>query len=98
MASNTASLPSYHLSTEILGHTGDVRAVKAFTVTDESCDYVLTASRDHTACLWIRQEGSEILLRKTISHHKGYVSSLCVIPADCSSGRDKRERVKKYIY
>ena len=84
MASLAAAVNSpsrYSLSTEIHAHTGDVRALLAFA--EDGIDYLLTASRDKTACLWTRPAGSpDLVLVKTITQHTGFVSALCVIPPD----------------
>ena len=76
----------YRLSSEILGHSADVRAVcycpmksPAAVVADH---VLLTASRDGTACVWQPEGGSArgYILKKTVRKHTGYVSALCVLP------------------
>ena len=67
----------YRLSTEILGHTGDVRSVTGFQL--NGVDYIITGSRDKTACIWRRQD-TNYILHKHLVHHGGYVSCVCVIP------------------
>ena len=89
-------MDQYQLSCEILGHSADVRAVKCLQLERNTRQHVLTASRDGTACVWAPEHGSsEYLLRKVMRQHTGYVSALCVIPADESSGRHKRKSVSK---
>lgn len=95
MATGSSS-PSYQLSCEILGHSADVRVVKSFpseVESSESRDHLLTASRDGTACVWAPETGSnrEYVLKKVFKQHTGYVSALCVIPADTGAGREKRK-------
>ncbi len=89
MASND-DLSVYTLSTEIHGHTGDVRAVQSFgKEEDQSTDYVVTASRDKTACVWKRTIGSpDLLLLKSFTQHTGFVSAVCVIPPDINMNRN----------
>ncbi len=72
-----------------MGHSADVRAVE--TQGSGPQQNLLTASRDGTACVWCPDLGSnrEFVLSKTINSHTGYVSSLCVIPADVAAGREK---------
>lgn len=91
MASNSAASGShYNLSSEIHGHKGDIRVVCAFQEeNDETVDYVLTASRDKTACLWCRTaEAPDMILVKTMNQHNGFVSALCVIPPDKTKDRN----------
>ncbi|XP_064395188.1 phospholipase A-2-activating protein-like [Halichondria panicea] len=80
---------NFQLSCEIMGHSADVRAVE--TQGSGPQQNLLTASRDGTACVWCPDAGSnrEFVLSKTINSHTGYVSSLCVIPADVAAGRGK---------
>ena len=83
MASNVSSGVSYHLSAEINGHSGDVRAVYAFRGGEESTSFILTASRDKTACLWKRiSDESDVVLVKKMTQHSGFVSAVCVITAE----------------
>ncbi|XP_019853296.1 PREDICTED: phospholipase A-2-activating protein-like [Amphimedon queenslandica] len=72
MASDTEA--HYRLSTELLGHSGDVRAVCTFSFNET--DYIVTASRDKTAMVWTRDDNKDFVLHKTLTHHTGYVSSL----------------------
>ena len=90
MATDTQK--EYQLSTEILGHTGDVRAVTSFNVPEEPTDYVVTASRDRSACLWARDAGGTEFILKKILKHAGYVTSICIISRDIAAGREKRKR------
>ena len=92
MASKDPPRAQYELSTEILGHKADVRAVIATPAPDRR-EGIVTASRDGTACLWRPEPGAgrEYLQCKVMRQHSGYVSALCVIPADPSAGRDQRE-------
>ena len=93
MASNRGQCSSYSLSTEIHSHTGDVRAVGAFK--DGSADYILTTSRDKTACIWKRTIGSpDVSLVKSMTQHTGFVSAVCVIPPDPSVHRNEGEVIK----
>lgn len=79
----------YRLSYEIIGHSADVRAVAYCPLVESPGVYVLlTASRDGTACVWA-PSGREFILKKVIKKHTGYVSSLCVIPADEAANREK---------
>ena len=84
---------AYRLSYEILGHSADVRAVCYCPVDGGSpgAHVVLTASRDGTACVWQPggQSAREYFLKKTVRRHTGYVSALCVIPADKAAGRER---------
>ena len=54
---------------------------------------VLTASRDGTAAVWGPEGGAsrDFLLKKVMRQHSGFVSALCVIPADPSVATTKRE-------
>ena len=81
----------YQLSTEILGHTGDVRAVTSFNVPEEPADYIVTASRDRSACLWVREAGETEFIQRKIMKHAGYVTSICIISRDIAAGREKRK-------
>ena len=83
-------MAEYRLSCEVLGHSADVRAVQAFVVPGELRDRLATASRDGTACVWAEEtSGSSYILKNLIQKHTGYVSSLCIIPKDLSTGREK---------
>ena len=86
---------SYRLSAELTGHSGDVRAVTGFRLEDCDADYVVTTSRDKTARVWVR-EGREFKTVKIIGQHTGYVSAVCVIPADSDAGRSQREKTVRY--
>ena len=83
----------YALSSEILGHSADVRAVSSVLLAGESREHIVTGSRDGTACVWRPDPSSstEYLLHKVIRKHTGYVSALCVIPPDLQAGRHERE-------
>ena len=83
----------YALSSEILGHSADVRAVSCVLLGGESREHIVTGSRDGTACVWRPDPSSstEYLLHKVIRKHTGYVSALCVVPADPQAGRYERE-------
>lgn len=80
---------TYKLSSEILGHSADVRAVRYCPLRTPTAGHViLTASRDGTACVW-EPEGPtsrEYLLRKTVKKHTGYVSALCVMSVEDTAG------------
>ena len=87
----------YQLSSEILGHSADVRVVRSFQLHESgvpSTQHVITASRDGTACVWRSDEASknEYILKKVMRQHVGYVSALCVIPPDPTAGRTTRKR------
>ena len=88
-----ASIGGYQLSSEILGHTADVRAVRSFGVEGYLQECVLTASRDGTAAVWGPEGGAsrDFLLKKVMRQHSGFVSALCIIPADPSVATTKRE-------
>ena len=88
-----AGIEGYQLSTEILGHSADVRAVRSFRVEGYVRECILTASRDGTACVWGPEGGMsrDFLLKKVMRQHTGFVSALCVIPADPSVARTQRE-------
>lgn len=82
---------AYRLSCEILGHSADVRAVCYCPAECPGGHVLLTASRDGTACVW-QPEGAPArgyLLKKAVRKHTGYVSALCVIPADRIGGREE---------
>ena len=97
MATRSSSI--YQLSTEILGHTGDIRAVCAFEVEGEPNEYVVTASRDKTACVWIRYAGTcDFLLHKQLTSHSGYVSSICIVPTNTMAGVDKSKPELLYCF
>ena len=90
MATEHGGESEYKLSCEILGHTGDVRAVECVPLAASSKGHVvLTASRDGTACVWepLAVSSREYVLKKIIRKHTGYVSALCIIPADETVGR-----------
>ena len=89
MASDTEA--GYKLSTELLGHSGDVRAVCSLSC--NGVDYMVTASRDRTAVVWRRDGDRDFVLHKTLSQHTGYVSSL-VSFADDNEGLKKGARWK----
>lgn len=97
MASRDQPYPQYELSTEILGHSADVRAVlavpAAVVTTAGAREGIVTASRDGTACVWSPEPapGRDYLQHKVMRQHTGYVSALCVIPADPAAGRAQRE-------
>ena len=85
-------LSDYQLSCEIIGHSADVRAVQSLQL--YSNEYILTASRDGTACVWLPDKTSkrEYIQWKVLNQHTGYVSALCVIPEGSSvSGRSGRK-------
>ena len=89
-----ASIGGYQLSSEILGHTADVRAVRSFRVEGYLQECVLTASRDGTAGVWDPEGGASRdfpVLKKVMRQHSGFVSALCVIPADPSKATVRRE-------
>ena len=79
-------LSDYQLSCEILGHSADVRAVQSLHSSAGSCEHVLTASRDGTACVWVPDTTSnrEYIQRKVLKKHTGYVSALCIVPDGAS--------------
>lgn len=92
MASLEPAKMKYKLSSELVGHSGDVRAVDCLVDDDSRTEYIVTASRDETAIVWLRLVGQRnFSMSKRIAQHNGYVSALCVIPADQAAGRDKRE-------
>ena len=91
MASPSVKL-KYKLSSELIGHSGDVRAVSCLVDQDVKTEYIVTASRDRTAIIWSRPFGQrEFNMRKRLAVHDGYVSALCMIPPDPAIGRGKRE-------
>ena len=92
MASQESLTPKYKLSSELIGHSGDVRAVTSLVDPDEKVEYIVTASRDRTAIVWSRPFGHrEFTVWKRLAVHEGYVSALCVIPSDPAAGRDEGE-------
>lgn len=96
MASVDQPYPQYELSAEILGHSADVRAVLAVppaAAAGETREGIATASRDGTACVWLPEPAPsrDYLRHKAMRQHTGYVSALCVIPADPEAGRAQRE-------
>ena len=46
----------YRLSTELTGHSGDVRAVVDLQTDEGQSVYVVTTSRDKTARVWLRED------------------------------------------
>ncbi|KAK4310022.1 hypothetical protein Pmani_018377 [Petrolisthes manimaculis] len=71
-----SGLGEYRLRCELAGHSKDVRAV---TTTPEG--YIVTASRDTTAKLWLPlPDGVHYEAKQTYSGHTSYVSSVCVLP------------------
>ena len=91
MATPSSVSPAhYQLSTELVGHSGDVRCVLGFRVENSESDFVLTASRDKTARLWERNGRRDFKLVKIFQQHTGFVSAACIIPVDRKAGRDKR--------
>ena len=90
MASDTEA--GYKLSTELLGHSGDVRAVCSLSC--NGVDYMVTASRDRTAVVWRRDGDRDFVLHKTLSQHTGYVSSL-VSFADDNEGFKKGSEMEE---
>ncbi|XP_012539928.1 phospholipase A-2-activating protein [Monomorium pharaonis] len=67
--------PPYKLSSVLLGHSADVRAVATFL--DGT---VVSASRDKTTRVWKPTgEGNEYETSATLTGHSNYVSSVCVI-------------------
>ncbi|XP_011640345.1 phospholipase A-2-activating protein [Pogonomyrmex barbatus] len=67
--------PPYKLSSVLLGHTADVRAVAAFL--DGT---VVSASRDKTARVWKPTgRGNEYEQCATLTGHSNFVSSVCII-------------------
>ena len=89
MAARLSGEDLYALSYELLGHSSDVRSVKYCPVRGSSTDhFLLTASRDGTACVW-EPEGistREYVLRKVVKKHTGFVTALCVIPPENNDG------------
>ena len=49
----------YRLSTELTGHSGDVRAVVDLQTDEGQSVYVVTTSRDKTARVWLREDQTE---------------------------------------
>ena len=81
----------YHLSTELTGHSGDVRAVVDLQTDEGQSVYVVTTSRDKTARVWLREDQREYKTVRILQQHKGFVTCACVsvVHAGIESGRDK---------
>ena len=79
----------YRFSTELTGHSGDVRVVVDLQ-TDEGQSvymYVVTTSRDKTARVWLREDQREYKTVRILQQHKGFVTCACVVHAETESGR-----------
>ncbi|XP_014481600.1 PREDICTED: phospholipase A-2-activating protein [Dinoponera quadriceps] len=76
-----AKPPPYKLSTVLLGHTADVRAVATFM--DGT---VVSVSRDKTARVWKPSgKGTEYVQSVVLKGHTNFVSAVCVInPSETS--------------
>jgi len=78
------SVDSYALSYELMGHSGDVRAVQCCSWQGSPFGHcILTASRDGTACVWVPDANGqrEYVLHKVVKKHTGFVTALCAIPS-----------------
>jgi len=80
---------SYKLSTELSGHTNDVRVVSSYNLGGEEA--IITASRDGTARVWQRTEALAYSDIKTLTGHTGPVTAICILPVDKLAGRSKSE-------
>ena len=85
----------YRLSTELTGHSGDVRAVVDLQTDGGQSMYVVTTSRDKTARVWLRhreagprQWETEYKTVRTLQQHKGFITCTCVLPTVTESGRE----------
>ena len=54
----------YRLSTELTGHSGDVRAVVDLQTDEGQSVYVVTTSRDKTARVWLREDKTVRILQQ----------------------------------
>ncbi len=93
VASGDAKNDSYFLSCELLGHSGDVRAVKFCPFGgSKKAHCILTASRDGTACVWEPDVDCprEYVLKKVVKKHTGFVTALCPIPASEEGHKESR--------
>ncbi|XP_031618789.1 phospholipase A-2-activating protein [Contarinia nasturtii] len=78
------SLDDYKLNAELLGHSGDVRAL----ATADS--YIVSGSRDATAKVW-QYNGTSYDEQSTLTNHKHYVTSICILEDDnwiCTGSHD----------
>ena len=80
---------SYKLSTELTGHTNDVRVVSSYKLGGNEA--IITASRDGTARVWQQTETLEYSVVKTLTGHTGPVTAITILPADELAGRNKSE-------
>lgn len=80
---------SYKLSSELTGHSNDVRVVSSYPL--ENYEAIITASRDGTARVWKQTEALEYDVLKTLTGHNGPVTAVCILPADQQAGRNKSE-------
>ncbi|XP_065917217.1 phospholipase A-2-activating protein-like [Dysidea avara] len=78
---------SYKLSTELTGHTNDVRVVSSYKLGGNEA--IITASRDGTARVWQQTETLEYSVVKTLTGHTGPVTAITILPADELAGRNK---------
>ncbi|PVU96042.1 hypothetical protein BB561_001442 [Smittium simulii] len=60
----------FKLSGILKNHTSDVRGIASLH--DE---YIATASRDKTVCLWAKEGSSQFVINKVLIAHNGYVNS-----------------------
>ena len=81
----------YRLSTELTGHSGDVRAVVDLQTDEGQSVYVVTTSRDKTARVWLREDQREYKTVRILQQHKGFVTCACVVHDETDSGREKCE-------
>ena len=81
----------YRLSTELTGHSGDVRAVVDLQTDGGQSVYVVTTSRDKTARVWLREDQREYKTVRILQQHKGFVTCTCVVHDETESGREKCE-------
>ena len=81
----------YRLSTELTGHSGDVRAVVDLQTDEGQSVYVVTTSRDKTARVWLREDQREYKTVRILQQHKGFVTCACVVHDETESGREKCE-------
>ena len=77
------------LSTELTGHSGDVRAVVDLQTYRQSV-YVVTTSRDKTARVWLREDQREYRTVRILQQHKGFVTCVCVLHDETESGSRRK--------
>ena len=79
----------YRLSTELTGHSGDVRAVVDLQTDEGQSVYVVTTSRDKTARVWLREDRREYKTVRILQQQKGFVTCACVVHDETQSVRKK---------